>query len=222
MTLPRRTVVVGGVGAALLAAPDAPAWTIPAGGTLGFRILRNDSRIGTHRLTFRQEGGSLLVRIASEIAVGLGPITFYRYTHRAEERWTDGVFASLDAETDDDGTVGRTRIRRDGDRITAEGRKAASYQAPPDALPLTHWNPRMLDGPVISTQTGELFRPVVSRIGMSQVVTAAGPVAAEHVTLRGGPDLDSWYDTGSIWAGLRLIARDGSVIRYERVTASTE
>lgn len=183
---------------------------------LSFRVLRNDSQIGTHVLTFAAAAGTRTIRVATDIRVGLGPVTFYRYTHRAEERWRDGVFVWLEAETNDDGTIGRTSIRREGSTLTAEGREAPSYQPPPDALPMTHWNRGSLDRPLISTQSGRLLRPVVTRAGPSSVTTAKGAISAEQFTLRGDPELDSWYDQEGAWAGLRLTARDGSTIRYQR------
>lgn len=183
---------------------------------LSFRVLRNDSQIGTHVLTFAVSAGTRTIRVATDIRVGLGPITFYRYTHRAEERWRDDVFIGLDAETNDDGTIGRTSIRREGVTLIAEGREAPTYQPPPEALPMTHWNRRILGGPLISAQSGRLLRPMVTRLGPSRVVTARGEITAEGFSLRGDPDLDTWYDQEGSWAGIRLTARDGSTIRYQR------
>ncbi len=193
------------------------AWAPPADGhRLSFRVLRNDSQIGTHVLTFAVTAGALTVRVATDIRVGLGPVTFYRYTHRAEERWRDGMFIALDAETNDDGTIGRTTVRREATTLIAAGREAPQYHAPATALPMTHWNRRMLDGPLISAQSGKLLRPVVTHLGTTRAATAAGEIAADQYALRGDPDLDTWYDGSGTWSGLRLTARDGSIIRYER------
>lgn len=179
-----------------------------------FRVLRNDSQIGTHVLTFTTTAGALTVTVATDIRVGLGPMTFYRYTHRAVERWRDGTFVALDAETNDDGTIGRTAVRREGAMLIAEGREAPRYQAPAEAIPMTHWNRRMLERPLISAQSGRLLRPVVTHVGTARVMTAGGEIAADQFSLRGDPDLDTWYDPSGSWLGLRLTARDGSTIRY--------
>ncbi len=212
MTVPRRTILAGLIGGwaarpALAADPR----------DLAFRVLRNDGAIGTHAVTFTGGPNALTVRVATDIKVGLGPITLYRYTHRAEEQWRDGVFIALDAETDDNGTIGRIRVRREAESLRVEGPKALSYQAPADALPLTHWNPAILKTPLISGQSGDLLRPAVRSVGIGRVVTAQGAIEADHYTMRGDPDLDTWYDGRSRWAGLRLTARDGSIIRYERL-----
>ncbi len=243
----RRAVVLGAA-SSLAAHASEP--------TLSFRVLRNDSQIGTHVLTFAVEAGTTgggirgastgkadaaeagsqeagsqevgtrktgigetglrTIRVATDIRVGLGPITFYRYTHRAEERWRDGVFVGLDAETNDDGTIGRTMIRREGTSLIAEGREAPRYQPPPEALPMTHWDRKAIYGPLISTQSGRLLRPWVTRLGPSSVTTARGEIQADRFSLRGDPDLDTWYERDGTWAGLQLTARDGSTIRYQR------
>lgn len=210
------SVALAGPAAAIVR--PAAALPVPSDRRLAFRVVRNDSQIGSHVLTFTVSGKALLVRVVVDLAVGFGPITLYRYSHRAEERWEDGAVVSLDADTNDDGTVSRTAVRRVADGYSVEGRGVARYVAPPDALPATHWNRRMLDGPMINTQTAELMRPVVTRVGASRVAFGAGGTTeADHFTLRGDADLDTWYDAGPAWVALRFTAKDGSVIRYERV-----
>jgi hypothetical protein len=218
MSLPRRVLLTGFTAGLASHADTVTANTAQpvAGPDLTFRVLRNDSQIGTHALRFTVETRALTVRIATQIRVGLGPITFYRYTHRAEERWQDGLFVALDAETDDNGAVTPIRVRRDEAGFSVTGGQAPRGLAPENALPLTHWNRAMLDGPMISGQSGALLRPVVGRLGADQVTTAAGGVIeADRYTLRGDPDMDTWYDARATWRGLRLTARDGSIIRYE-------
>lgn len=183
---------------------------------LAFRVLRNDGQIGTHVLTFSTAGGMRVVRVATDIRVGLGPVTLYRYTHRAEERWARDRFEALDAETNDNGTSTRTTARREEEGLRVEGPEAGTYLAPAEALPMTHWTMRILETPLISPQSGKLLRPTVTRLGRDPVLTAAGAIPAERFALRGDPDLDTWYDAAMAWAGLRLTARDGSTIRYER------
>ncbi len=213
-----RRGLLAAAGCAALVRP-AVALPVPTSGSISFRVLRNDSPIGKHVLTFSPSGNTLTVRVIVDIAVGFCPLTFFRYTHRAEERWEDGTVVSLDAETNDDGTVGRTMIRRVPEGYSVEGRTVPRYIAPANALPATHWNRRMLDGPMINTQTAELMRPVVTRLGPVRLAERAGAAGteADHFTLRGDADLDTWYDARPDWVALRFVAKDGSPIRYERV-----
>lgn len=211
----RRLLLAGAAG--LLVQRQAHALPVPTGNRLEFRILRKGSQIGTHVLSFTRGGQDLTVEVAADIVIGLGPIAFFRYRHRATERWRNDLVVSVDAETDDDGTKERMTARREGMSLVVEGTKAPRYLAPPTASPATHWNRRMLDGPLINTQNGVLMRPTVKLLGPGQVPTAdGGNLRADHVTLRGDADLDTWYDSTPSWVGLRFTAKDGSVVEYRR------
>ena len=75
MNLSRRALLSGLGGAAFARA----AWAQPSDGRdLVFRVLRNDGQIGTHRLTFAVTQGGLTVLVATDIKVGVGPITVYQ------------------------------------------------------------------------------------------------------------------------------------------------
>lgn len=202
--------------AGLAALPAAPAMAlpVPASRRLAFRVVRSGSSIGQHVLTFDEEGSRLTVQVAVDLAVGFGPITFYRYRHRATERWEDGRVVAFQAETNDDGTVSTIAMRRDGDALAVESSRAGRYRAPAGALPATHWNRRMLDGPFINTQTGEVLRPAIARPGVEPVPWSPQR-RAERYVLTGPIDLETWYDTTPAWVGLRFSGSDGSSIHYE-------
>ena len=92
----------GLLGAAIGAAVVAPAWAqmpVPAGRKLGFAVVRNGSRIGQHLLFFEPEGARLVVRVEVDITVTFGPITLYRYRHRARETWDGAEVAAFEAAT---------------------------------------------------------------------------------------------------------------------------
>lgn len=200
---------------ALLVARPTYALPVPASKALRFDIVRNGSVIGTHSLLFEPVDDALTVRIAADISIGLGPITLFRYRHRAVEHWQRGEITALDAETNDDGTVERTTVRRSGRILVVDGTKSGRYEAPPGTLPATHWNRQMLEGPMINTQDGRLMRPTVTRLGPRRL-DGPRPIMADEITLRGDADFDTWYDSNPTWVGLRFTARDGSVIRYQR------
>jgi hypothetical protein len=199
----------------LLAPGVATAQAVPPEGRIDFRVLRNGALIGTHTLAFGRDGGRLDVHVNVALAVGFGPITFYRYRHEALETWQDDVMVSCLAETDDDGAVSRVAIRRAGTLVTVEGGKAGRFTAPPETLPATHWNRRMLDGPFVSTQTAELMRPKVENRGREPLPWTPARTA-ERMVLSGDVDLETWYD-GPAWMGLRFKGKDGSALHYERV-----
>lgn len=209
----RRRLLLAGM-AALPATGARAALPIPAARRLGFRVVRNGSGIGQHVLAFEPDGPRLTVRISVDLAVGFGPITLYRYTHRAVERWEDGRVVAFQAETNDDGSRSTIAMRRQGDALAVESSRAGRYVAPPGALPATHWNRHMLDGPFINTQTGEVMRPTVRREG-PEPLPWAPQRRGERFVLSGDVDLETWYDASPAWLGLRFRGSDGSAIHYE-------
>lgn len=202
--------------AGLTALPNAHAAALPVPATrrLAFRVMRNGGSIGQHVVTFGGEESRLTVQVAVDLAVGLGPITFYRYRHRATERWEDGRVVAFQAETNDDGTVSTIAMRPDGDALAVESSQAGRYRAPRGALPATHWNRRMLDGPFINTQTGAVMRPAVRRAG-PEPLPWQPQRQGERSVLSGDVDLETWYDATPVWLGLRFRGTDGSSIHYE-------
>ena len=189
---------------------------VPEDGRLAFRVMRKDSAIGTHVLTFAHVDNGIDIHIAVDIAVGLGPLVLFRYTLRGIEQWRDGVVTHVEATTDDDGTDDHMRADRDARGLWVEGSKAPRYLAPANALPATHWNMAELDGPWINPQDGRLFHPTVRRAGVDQVPLADGRLAqATGFKLSGDVHMELWYSAARQWSALLFTAKDGSLVRYE-------
>lgn len=217
----RRRVVLGGLALAAAGSANAAAIPpIPPGNRLAFDVIRNGSKIGTHVLDFEIAGDRLDVNIAVDLAIGIGPLTLFRYTHRAVETWKGGEVQAIDAMTDHDGTKHRLTMKRHPKGIRVVGGKG-SYLAPPETLPATHWNRRMLDGPMVNTETGALMHPHITNHGVETVKTiSAASVQADHFSLSGDVILETWYDSSPRWVGLGFAGSDGSMIRYLLATVS--
>jgi hypothetical protein len=220
MMIARRRLILS-AGAFLCAPPVRAAvpYVVPPGDALSFQVIREGSVIGAHTLNFdRSDPYGLVVRVSVDLSVGIGPIKLFRYKHRATETWKNGQVVSVVSETDDNGKHVWVRALRDSAGLVVEASETARYVAPDDALPATHWNRKMLDGPLINTQTGQLMRPHVTHEGEDRIPTAEGrEIEADHFAMNGDASLDTWYDTASIWAGIMFKAADGSQVRYERV-----
>lgn len=215
----RRGLLMGACGAALVGSSARTGSAlaglpVPPSSKLGFRVVRNGSPIGQHQLSFENDGERLTVRVVVDIAVSFGPITLYRYRHRARELWEDGRVVAFQAETNDNGKVSTMTIRAADERLSVESSQAGSYLAPPDALPATHWNRRMLQGPFINTQTGEVMRPEIRSAGMEPLPWAPQR-QGERLVLSGDVAMETWYDSTPGWVGLRFRGSDGSIIQYE-------
>lgn len=191
---------------------------MPYGGELAFRLLRHGSAIGTHHTTFRRDGDALVVETAVDVAVGLGPITLVRYTHRNREFWQRDRLVALSGQTNRNGNHLYMEGSRTDSGLSVRGSGTEPYMAPANALPTTYWNPRMLLGPMIGVQDGGLVKPVVTTQPHDAIRIASGhSIDATHYRLSGDLDLELWYDTSGTWSGMRFTVDDGSVVTYERL-----
>jgi hypothetical protein len=215
--LSRRGLMIAG-GCAVFARPALAALPVPTSRKLAFKISRNGSEIGSHALVFSQSGDALTVTVDVTMAVSFGPIRFFHYKHHTVEQWQGDVFTTLDSKTDYDGEPGFCTVRRDGDKLTVEGSKAAKYTAPGSTLAATHWNKAELLGPMINPENGMLIRPKIADLGMDRVALASGAmVPARHYSWRGAHSLDLWYDAQDDWTALKAIVKDGSELDYKKL-----
>ena len=216
----RRQVLIGGTMAVLL--PDLllpasghAALPVPPSGRLGFDILRKGSRLGSHELTFAQQGDRLTVQAEVNLIYKLLGITLYHYSHHCTETWEGGQVVALETRTDDNGKPHHLSARRTSAGLEVQASDTPRYVAPANALPATHWNQHELDGPWINTQDGRLFHPRVNPEGTEAISAAGGrKIEARRYDVSGDVQMVMWYDRVG-WAGLSF-ERGGSPIRYER------
>jgi hypothetical protein len=209
----RRDLIASGT--ALAAMAPTVAMALPQ--DLAFEVMRDGSRVGTHRIAFRQNGNDLVAANAVEIVVRLGPIALFRYTHSAREVWRDGQFQQLKSETNDDGKRLQVSIARDADKVVVDVPSQPRAIMPPDTIPLTHWNVLCMRNPLINPEDGV---PITSRVvahGDDMVASVGGRmISARHYSLVGKVALDDWYDVTPLWTALRTKAHDGSMVEYRR------
>jgi hypothetical protein len=191
---------------------------IPRSGRLAFRLMREGDPIGTHVLRFSAAAGGFDIGISVHIAVRFGPFVLFRYDLRGVERWRGGVCADVAARTNDDGAPAFMRAQRDARGLWVTGSRTVRYLAPADALPATHWNEAELCGPWINVQDGRLLRPRVASRGVDRVPLADGQhVPAHRFVVSGDARLQLWYGARAMWTALLFAAKDGSLVRYERM-----
>jgi hypothetical protein len=208
----------------LLAATIATAGVTGAGaqalrpaGRLVFTVWRNKANIGRHSLSFSGGDKDFIVAIDAVMAVGLGPIALFKYHHQATETWRGGQFAELQSHTTSNGKLDSVSAIRGPNGVIIKT-QAGVHTMPPAAMPLTHWSPRALEGPLFNPQTGAPLHESVSRQpGQTAWMANGRPVPATRYTLAGDADIADWYDAGGVWVALRGKAPDGSFLDYKRV-----
>ena len=212
----RRTMIAGGAALAAMPMGLKAALPVPPGNRLGFDIMRKETKLGTHVLTFEPSGDMLTVRVAVDLTFKLAGITLYRYRHQATERWQGDRVMALDTQTDANGTPWQMSARREGAALMVQATKTPRFAAPADAMPATHWNHRELETPWINMQDGKILRPTVSARGIEAIPDAGGGlIRARHYALTGDVQLDMFYDDRLGWAGLSF-TKGGALVRYER------
>jgi Family of unknown function (DUF6134) len=213
----RRGLLISG--AALVVTSHAKAeLPSPPGRELVYKVMRHGSQIGQHAVTFSRTADGFDVHVVADASMKLGPIPLFRYEHRYTESWRGGEIVSLDGETNRNGTRLVTTGRRTAAGLEVRGTGTPTYIAPPDALPTTYWNKRLLQVAMIGSQDGGLVRPKVTPKGVAPIPLATGAtIPAKGYKLTGDLDLDLWYDESDGWASMSFTAAEGSLISYERV-----
>jgi hypothetical protein len=202
----------------LAARQAGAALPVPSAGTLAFRMVRHDSEIGRHTLTFERRGGALTVRVAVDALVTFLAIPIVRYRHRLVETWQGETLVGLVGETDKNGEHGWVNARRTSEGLVVRGSQTARYVAPENALDISYWNKRLMDGPMISTDDGLLVHPRVEARGAETIrLASGGTITANHYNVSDTFHADVWYDLTGTWVSLALIVADGSIVHYERL-----
>jgi hypothetical protein len=196
--LSRRAVLAGG-----LILPLAPSLAMAAPKDLSFAVFRNGGHIGEHHIAFAGVGDNVTASTEVAMVVKLGPVPVFRYHHHAVERRTGAAFERLETSTLTNGKAEHVVAEKTGGGISVEcpsGRETLAA----DANPLTHWNPKIFEGPLFNPQTGRMMKVRTSRVGPN------------HWAIRGEVEMDNIYDDIG-WLSARAKAYDGSTIEYRRI-----
>ena len=191
---------------------------MPPDRRIAFKLIRHGSSIGTHTVEFRADGDTLLVDIAVQVRVWLGPIPIAHYTHHGRETWSGDRLVGVQAHTDRNGRQLNMAAAWNGRGLSVQGSGTSPYMAPIDAYASTYWRKASLFGPLIGTQDGTLNRPSIVQPPAERVRLASGAqTRAQRYVLSGDMDVEVWYDDADAWVGMRFAVDDGSTISYERV-----
>jgi hypothetical protein len=194
------------------------ALPIPSSASIGCRVMRKGSDIGLASYKFDHQGDKLVVQIAIDLLVKVGPIGVFRYTHRNVETWQGDTLIGYDSKTDDDGVAKFMSAKRGPSGLMVTGSKTQPYTAPANALGTTYWNIACVSVPLINTEDGHLMNEKVTPVGTNEVPLASGTkVKAQQYAMVGDVKIDLWYEITNAFASMRYYAKDGSVVTYARL-----
>lgn len=213
---PRRAAMaVIAAGAIGLTASVAVLASVPRDGDIGFKVVRGDSPMGEHRLSFARSDAGLEVSIDIELGVDFGPFTVYEYTHQNREVWQDGQLISLTSQTDDNGDEHFVRVERTDQGLRIETKDGVTT-APGDIVPTSYWNYEIVQADrVLDTQKGRILEVSTRLMGGDEVWVEGQAVPARRYQMTGDLNLDIWYDADNEWVKTAFEIK-GEQIEYFR------
>jgi len=200
--------------AAAYALPNPPGSDLHLN-DMHFRVFRNGTAVGEHMIHFNQTGDDLTVSVNASLLVTMAMIPIFRYSLAATERWSNGVFQTVDSAVNFNGSPLEVHAERIANGYSVRGTHVPLYTAPPNMLPLTYWNKAMLNGTILNIQTAHSYPVTVTSPGWYDVPTAnGGPITAQRFDVSGKLHLSIWYDRNNDWSRLEF-QKDGD-ISYEK------
>jgi hypothetical protein len=180
-----------------------------------FRALRKGAPIGTHTVTFRQDGERLMVTTRIDIAVKVLMLTAFYLKHEAEEIWQAGRLLEVRSTTDDNGTRLQVSGRAvdGGFRVVGED---GPFLAPANLLTSNMlWDTRMLsEERLIDVQYGGVIGLAVKPLAQALVDTPSGQVLANsHHLITPHYAGTLFHDESGRWVK-GLIEAKGEIIEY--------
>ena len=184
------------------------------GNQILFRIERNGSPVGFHRIEFKKSDKGLMVKAHFELKISFLFFTAYQYSYQSESIWQGNCLMSLTAKTNDDGEVSVVRARLQEDQIRIEGPDGIT-STETGLFPTNHWHPGILaHNRILNTITGQINRINITNKGKTSVVINGGKGSAHHYVYSGELNNELWYDLAGRWVKMRFLGNDGSTIEY--------
>lgn len=178
-----------------------------------YEILREGSPVGHHRVELTRYVDLTRVVSSSLIEIGFLGLTFYRFRYNSEELWDAEGLRRLSIQVDDDGE----RLDIDGERKhtlfhwSVNGEQGRTHPLP--LFPTNHWNSEVRSQTrVLNTLTGGVNQVSIQTDTTLPSGIGSGPITLYRYT--GELRLESWYDPGGLWLGMRFEGSDGSTIEY--------
>lgn len=184
----------------------------PPSGTLNYDVIRDNAVVGSNQVVFENADGRLVVRTSIDIVVSVLFVPVYRFTHRAEEVWLDGVLQSFKAQTDDDGRPRDIVLARDGEKL-AGFYNAEPVELPGSLMPGSLWHPATIEQTaLLETTKGRMREVTVQDVGMEPVTLPSGTETAHHYSITGEMRREVWYGADGQVVQANFPAKDGSIV----------
>ena len=171
--------------------------------------------IGTHVLTFRCDGGDLVVETDVDVEVKVLFVTAYQRKAHYREVWRGDRLIDYEARTNDDGDQFVTTARIDGGEMVVDG-VDKGVRVPLDTVSSHPWNVDAVDRPLIFGQRdGRIHHVTVEAAGEEAVTVGDKIINAQKYAVRGDLERELLYGPDGTWLQWRL-ERDGKTVTITR------
>ena len=185
--------------------------------TTTFAVMRNDARIGTATVRVDDMGPQTTIATDTHVAVKLAFLTLYRFDQTETEQWAEGRWRSIDATTNDNGTLHRMIAANSQAGIVVRD-NGAERRILGSVIPASLWNTAILtQNAALDPLDGKIVAVKVVDHGEDGVTVLGKTVRARHYTVVTMFPQDVWYDQNQQLVQMQMKGRDGSLIRYQRV-----
>lgn len=187
----------------LLALPAIAAAQAPG---YAWAVMRQGSRIGTHRVGFTQRGEELVAESELVITPRVLGVVVYRYEHRATEVTRRGRFVSAQSHHNRNGRIVEAQASVQADHVIMR-HTGGELRMPAQAAPLSWWEPARF-GAV------PLFGMTEPKLLELRVAREAQPGGATRIRTEGDVQATLEYDARGRWVGYSVVGDDGTLVTY--------
>jgi hypothetical protein len=182
----------------------APALAQDAG--YRWRVMRQGSEIGSHRVTFQSRGQEMSALSELLITPRVLGVIVYRYEHRYTEVTRAGRFVSVESRFNRNGRVLDVTATAATDAVLLRS-AGVEQRLPADAAPLSWWEPQRF-GAV------PLFGTTDPRLVTLRIRREALPGGGLRIATAGDVEATLDYDSRGRWVGYSVVGDDGSLVTY--------
>lgn len=185
------------------------------GPELAFDVYRLGSKIGTHTVSFKRDGGDAIVATSdTKLVVTLLTVPIYSFTYSASARWVGGQMQALRARADTNGAITSVSAQTSGGIVSIRN-AGGSTEVPAPLFPTNHWHVGVVgQDRVLNTITGQLNTVAIRKANTEAVATASGKVQATRYQYSGDLANVLWYDAAGRWVGMTFPGSDGIEIKF--------
>lgn len=202
---------------------------IPQNNEIKFDIIRNKKNIGYHSIFFIENNDTLKVNIDIKIAVKIGFLTIYKYSHKNQEEWKNNQLYKISTNS----------ITNSKKKYSVEGKQKEEFfefygvdnkkRTNKDIIPISYWNKELLNKKeFLDSQKGILRKFKTKFLGTknirfkNKIVNTEKykiTVLTKHITdEKPFPFLYLWYEKKGELIKLEFNSpEDNSVIEYNRI-----